>query len=367
MRGAADALCNLWTDSVLAEYDLNLQRRYCIFGFYGYPCDVEEKVDFYAAESFSEKKYADYEGSRSSLFDYSLVNTQLLEQQLVEAGKLAFTEKFIKPDREVVSIQSGGQAGAVSAGRLFEDLPSAGSSKSFSLSVITRWLKKGQGIGDMVKEGSDAYFINQYILAYFKDQCDSRELGKTYLANEIEYIVCGKKTDKANASGVRSRIVAVREAMNFLYLNKDPKKSGEAMALAQLLTPGPAAAVTQKALLAAWALAESYNDYKLLINGHKVAPMKSEATWAMDLESVISNKTEGYIYTGAEEGNDYQEYLSALMYATDPQVRLLRIMDLIQINMRYMYYDSFLLREYNGGLKLTVTVNGEDYETAKTY
>ena len=50
-------------------------------------------------------------------------------------------------------------------------------------------------------------------------------------------------------------LVAVREAMNFLYLNKD-QKSGEAMAAARLLTPGPAAVATQKALLAAWALAE---------------------------------------------------------------------------------------------------------------
>lgn len=169
----------------------------------------------------------------------------------------------------------------------------------------------------MVEKGSDGYFISQYIFSYFKDLCDDRDLGRTYFKNEIEYLICGKQTDRANASGVRGRIVAVREAMNFLYLNKDPKKSGEAMAAAQLFTPGPAAVVTQKALLAAWALAESYNDYKLLINGHKVAVMKSEATWAVDLDSVIANKAEGYIYTGIEEGMDYQDYLKMLICAVD--------------------------------------------------
>lgn len=365
VRGATDALRGLWADSLLSEYDQNLQRRYCIFGFYGYPCDVSEKVDFYAEKIFSGKKYVTYDGCSVSLFDYSLVDVDLFKKQLVEAGKLAFTEKFIKPDKEVVPVQNGGQA--ASDREIFDQLPSAGNDRAFSLSSAVNWLKDGKSVADMVKKGSDGYFVSQYIFSYFKDLCDDRDLGRTYFKNEIEYLICGKQTDRANASGVRGRIVAVREAMNFLYLNKDPKKSGEAMAAAQLLTPGPAAVVTQKALLAAWALAESYNDYKLLINGHKVAVMKSEATWAVDLDSVIANKAEGYIYTGIEEGMDYQDYLKMLICAVDERIRILRIMDLIQINMRYMYYGTFLLREYNGGLRFTITVNGEEYETEKIY
>ncbi len=87
----------------------------------------------------------------------------------------------------------------------------------------------------------------------------------------------------------------------------------------------------------------------------------------MDLDSVIANKAEGYIYTGIEEGMDYQDYLKMLICAVDERIRILRIMDLIQINMRYMYYGTFLLREYNGGLRFTITVNGEEYETEKIY
>ena len=56
-----------------------------------------------------------------------------------------------------------------------------------------------------------------------------------------------------------------------------------------------------------------------------------------------------------------------LICAVDERIRILRIMDLIQINMRYMYYSTFLLREYNGGLRFTITVNGEEYETEKIY
>ena len=161
--------------------------------------------------------------------------------------------------------------------------------------------------------------------------------------------------------------MALREAMNLAYLLKDPVKSNEALLAAELLTPGPAALVTQKALLSAWALAESYNDYQLLVHGKKVPVMKSEQNWAVDLESVIANQTDGYIDTGADTGETYGDYLRLFTYTMDAQVRLLRMMDLIQINMRRFYYEDFLLREYNGGLAFVMTVNGKDYETERAY
>ena len=53
--------------------------------------------------------------------------------------------------------------------------------------------------------------------------------------------------------------------------------SAEAMTVAEAITPGPSAAATQKVLIAAWAFAESVNDYKLLLKGHKIPIMKNEA------------------------------------------------------------------------------------------
>ena len=139
------------------------------------------------------------------------------------------------------------------------------------------------------------------------------------------------------------------------------------MAAAQLLTPGPAALVTQKALLSAWALAESINDYRLLIDHHKVPVMKSDATWAVDLDSVVANTSDKYIYTGVDQGQTYDEYLSLFLCGMDGRVRLLRIMDLIQINMKYLYYRTFLLKEYSGGLRFQITVNGAEHVVVKEY
>lgn len=364
VRSSAQALCGLWSDSVLAEYDLNLQKRYQIFGFYGYPTDVQKKLEFYAGQSFDRKPYISYQMQDCSLYDYSLNNVDVMKEQLAAAGKLVFTEKFVKPDRTVVPISGAIQRG----GDLFEDLPSEGSEKNYSLSQITDFLKSGPSAADKVIQTGKSYLVNQYIFAYFKDAADNHQLGDTWFQQEIEYLICGNRSDKSNRKAMRNRIVAVREAVNFVYLNKDPKKSAEAMAAAQLLTPGPAAAATQKAILAAWALAESVNDYRLLTDGHKVADMKSEATWAVDLDSILADRGgDGYIYTGVEAGRDYEDYLKLFLYTMDEGVKILRIMDLIQINMRYLYYDTFLLREYNGGVKFVMEVDGTEHEVVKTY
>ena len=368
------ALNQLWADSVLAEYDLNLQKRYNIFGFYGYPSDVKDKLTYYADQSLHSKKYISYQVTGCSLYDYALTNTQCLEEQLVKAGKLAFTEKFIKPEEEIKSIQSTDVPAEKEAGyqspdssQVFKDLPSEGSPKSYSLSAVMNLLSGKASVGESINQTGKNWWVNQYLFAYFKDALDRKNLGQTYLQNEIEYIICGEKSDSANAAAIRRRIIAVREAMNLLYLSKDVKKQAAAAAAAQLLTPGPMAAATKAAILAAWALAESGNDYKLLIRGLPVPMMKTQASWAVDLDSVINNTAEGYIDTGCRTGDTYQDYLKLFSCTMDSSVRLLRIMDVIQINMRSFYYDSFLLRDYNGGVRFVTEVNGAEYETIKTY
>ena len=366
VTGSTDALASVWGNSILAEYDLNLQKRYNIFGFYGLPSDVNKKLDFYAKESFEEKKYIDYEGVSSSLYEYSLANADVMKKQIIKAGIIAATEKFIKPSKE---IESAGELepGTIRNQVILSNLPSSGSSKSISVSKITDMLKNADSFADVMKKTGDELFEKQYIFAYFKEQSNSKDLGKTFFQNEIEYIICGKSSDAANARSIRNKIIAVREALNFVYLNKDPKKSAEAMAAAQLLTPGPAAIATQKALLAAWALAESINDYKLLVDLHKVPLMKSEATWAIDLDSVVANTSDKYVYTGVDQGQTYEDFLSLFTYAVDERVRLLRIMDLIQINMKYLYYRTFSLKEYSGGLRFLMKVNGVEHVVVKEY
>ena len=138
---------------------------------------------------------------------------------------------------------------------------------------------------------------------------------------------------------------------------------------------------TQKALQLGWAACESVNDYNLLINGKKVPIYKDKGSWALDLESVIKGGIHEHeegdepeikdevpcVDPGNEHGEKYEDYLKAMLFLMDEDVLLLRMMDVMQINMRYCHYADFRIREYNTGLKVVFDVNGGKYEMERTY
>ena len=49
-----------------------------------------------------------------------------------------------------------------------------------------------------------------------------------------------------------------------------------------------------------------------------------------------------------------------MILSLSPETRTLRIMDIVQINMKYRYYKDFNLREYHRGLRFTIKTNGLD-------
>lgn len=366
VKGGATALASLWADSILGEYDQNLQERYNLFGFYGMPSDVVKKVNFYAGYSFNPKKYIDYQGCTSSVFDYSLANVDIFKEQVVEVGKLVVAEKIIPKETEIEVADPEIKNGIIKNEVILRELPSQGSPASVSVAGIVEALKGFTSITEGIETVGENYLENQYLFCYFRDYMTGN-VGKTFFQGEIEYVICGKHSDEGNIASVKRKIVALREAMNLTYLLKHPEKSGAAMIAAELLTPGPAAIATHKAILAAWALAESYNDYKLLVNGKRIPLIKNDRTWAVDLDSILNNQANGYIDTGVDKGEGYEDYLNILVYTLDERIKLLRMMDLVQINMKFLYYQSFKLDTYNGGVRFVMTVNGGEYAVDKKY
>ena len=67
------------------------------------------------------------------------------------------------------------------------------------------------------------------------------------------------------------------------------------------------------------------------------------------------------------EGLSYDEYLMIMIMSLNDNVRLLRIMDLVQINMKYRYYRDFNLMEYYTGTRFTLEVNGKDHGFEDAY
>ena len=67
------------------------------------------------------------------------------------------------------------------------------------------------------------------------------------------------------------------------------------------------------------------------------------------------------------EGLCYDEYLVLMTLCMNGNTRLLRIMDIVQINMKYRYYRDFNLMEYHTGVRYALTADGNSYEFEDSY
>lgn len=410
---AADALGGLWCESILAEYDLPLQQRYCIFGFYGSCRETPMRLDFYAERDFRDKRYIDYEGSRVNLDAYSLGSTEEMKDQMLRAGKLIAAKKIILPGQKeeegkgaeekekAASAGNDGNSGRIpphpaaewtgeiSNQAVLSSLPSSGASGGWQKEKIIAAVKGLSSLKSAVKKGTDRYFLDQYLFALYRDHIHDKNLEACCFDNEIEYVICGYPDDQKNLAGVKRRIIAVREALNLIYVLEDPEMNEKTLAMAEALTPGPGAAATQKLLQAGWALAESYNDYQLLIQGKKVPLKKDRQSWAVDLKSIVrSGKDKGKkdgkedsekggevvlkkevpcLDPGNSRGETYEDYLRFFAALTGQELQILRMMDLMQINMQYGWYEDFLLRDHYSGVEAVFKLNGKEYTSRREY
>lgn len=374
VSGVSSELGLLWSESILGEYDLNLQNRYGIFGFYGIPSDISKKIDEYAIDSFKDKKYIDYEKSSCELYNYSLASTENFRKQMIQNGKY-ITLGVIKPPKCNIKISPKANS-PINSKSVLENRPSEGCGHLVGLNLL-KDIGKNNSISSLIKKGSNNFFENKYILNYFKYKYDKRKLSKTYFNNEIEYILAGKDNDKSNERWVKLAIIAGRTVVNLAFIETNPKMNAETLAAATAIAP-EAIPAAQKAINTAWALAESRNDYYQLINGGKVPWIKTEGSWAISLKSIINkyNKDRGlsslkskhhYIKMNNKNGQIYEEYLFAMLYLEDNNTKIRRVMDLIQINMKHCYYGSFLIKNYSSGLDLNFKINGISKRISKEY
>ena len=380
VKGSFGALGVMWCDSVLAEYDLNLQDRYDIFAYYGLEQDVSNKLRFYAGESLLDKKYVSMSGVESSLTGHSLLDTDNFRKQVERAAKLRIAGKLLGKPNEFES-HGPEQPRTESASDLMSDLPSGGTTAAIPVNTFRNAIESAGSVKGIISKTGDRFLENEYAFMYFKDRADDKDIGKTFLNYEIEYLISGKKSDAANEDSMRMKIVAVRMIFNTIFAFEDPEIISETLAAAEILTPGAAVPATQAALQLGWAACESVNDYNLLINGKKVPIYKDKGSWALDLESVIKGGIHEHeegdepeikdevpcVDPGNEHGEKYEDYLKAMLFLMDEDVLLLRMMDVMQINMRYCHYADFRIREYNTGLKVVFDVNGGKYEMERTY
>ena len=360
----------LWGTSILAEYDVNLKERYGLYGFFGEKAMVEEKLDQYAGYSFQDKTYIRYGGSSCSLDGYSLTDPDNLKKQMSQAVLAGNRPQSIQLTE--LELENAYGSRTITSRWILDNLPSKGNRDETDISSAAEKIKTGANLQSLF--GTAA--VNQYIFTYFRHYCTDDTLADTYFRNEIEYILCGKADDENVRKKTRQKLVLLRNMLNLAYLYSCPEKREAAMTLASVMTPGPEAVLTQGVLLELWAFAEAENDIAILYDNKPVALLKSDRNWALTLENAVGkaetadteeSESSRYIRPESIEGADYEDYLRILLNTVPEKTRILRSMDLIQINMKYMYCDYFRLQDYYAGLQYIFIVNDKEYHFEETY
>lgn len=191
--------------------------------------------------------------------------------------------------------------------------------------------------------------IHEYAACFYTNFLSEEDRSMKY---EQEYLIVGSGSDRENLKGTVNRLIAVREAMNLLYLLGDSGKRQEAEALALAITGAsgiaPIVMVTTYFILTVWALAESIEDVKALLRGESVPFVKQEKDWKVSLSGLVESGTSYFsgleTSGGDENGFDYQSYLKLLFLLIERKEKDYRMMDMIQKNIRVIQSD-FLVRK----------------------
>ena len=258
---------------------------------------------------------------------------QPTEPETAEEELLAAEKRRLKKDNPIkwmIRMKKKGILGLV--------MPDADiSEKELDSSALLTKRKLQEGNYGSAKGGAagDRLWFRLYLQQHFADA--SRDSKQGALDYEMEYLIAGKMTDADNLKAVVNRLLLMREGANYLYLLQDKEKNEEALLMATAIVSAfgqpELAEPVKHAILLAWAYAESISDVRILLDGGKIAPIKTKNQWKTDLFD-LSGEYAGEGADGAEkktwEGLTYTQYLQLLMLAESDEKVTYRAMDLIE-------------------------------------
>lgn len=171
-----------------------------------------------------------------------------------------------------------------------------------------------------------------------------------FFQNETEYLLSGRFSDRENSTAVQRGIFTLRLVCNMVHLYTDSGKRNEIQTLALSLAPGPGAAVTEFLISMAWSYAESTADVRTLLSGGRIPLLKRSGQWQVDLSSVLKEKPHlNEVREGQQDGLNYTQYLSLFLLMQNREVTLVRMLDLIQLNIQGRYDPSFRIADCRCG------------------
>ena len=387
----------LWTKAVLSEYDVHLMEDYSMMAYFGNDDEVTDKLNAYLKYSAQNKLDASIKGANADLTGFELGDPSNFRKAMELGFPGSAAAELISGSgrtfRDLDDENGYDEEGRVINDRVVLDtLPSHGMGGSVSSDVLTEKTKSAgdeNGLVSMLKgAGAEVLMIEKRFDNHVTKADDKNHL----FVNEWEYIINGSPDDEENYIACRRILFIIRNALNLLAIYSDPEKVELIITVAESITPGPLGIVTQAIIAEAWAALETEEDLKDLYDDGRVPVIKTPEQWKTGLGAVLDStevmeklddeskelleekKDElsgltGGITTVAQfsEGLNYDEYLMIMIMSLNDNVRLLRIMDLVQINMKYRYYRDFNLMEYYTGTRFSIEVNGKNHEFEDAY
>lgn len=151
-----------------------------------------------------------------------------------------------------------------------------------------------------------------YCSRMFSDYLSGKGQQRSENCYQMEYLIVGEASDRENLSGVCSRLLAIREAVEFSVYYSDPYQRAraytEAMALVGFTGNPALVEAVQLGFLAAWSLEDAIRDVQLLLEGKKVS----------------------FLGTAGSPQYGYRDYLKLLLFLTSAQQMAMRSLDLIE-------------------------------------
>lgn len=157
---------------------------------------------------------------------------------------------------------------------------------------------------------------------------------------QLEYLLCGKKSDEENLEETLKRLFFMRLAANITTLYQDPQKQNEANAyaitLASLLLMPEASEAIKNVILLAWASGESIIDLRSLADGYKIPVSKTASQWSLSLPELLTLPSTVDTKRGLalNEGLSYKDYVNGLLLLSSPDPTCVRALDVIDICIR---------------------------------
>lgn len=364
-----DCVMQLAGRSILSEYHIALKDKYGIMAFKSYNQEINEKLQFYVNSSFNKKRTENIltlikprlNSTTCDICLYSLANVDNFENDIIDYMK----HPQLKQQEKDGTVYEG--KGELINERIINALPSKGlEDEGFNMgSIISNGLPSWK---ELTSQNTKNLIVNEYILNKFNYRLGLESATKTFFQNELEYILYGQLSDSENQDNFIKDFKTMRLILNSAHLYADFDKRNQILEMAELMTPGPQAPITAIALAETWAYAESLNDVKLLLAGEKVALYKNKQDWALDLDSAIkgTNKA-GYVKPASNDGYTYKDYLRIFFYFEDREIKLMRMMDLIQINIQGGFDESFYIKDCYIGFKYYSKINGQGYCYVQNY